>query len=178
MPVIPCLRLNNLDKKLLKLLLKNGESGRVEWKQQLNIANEATKAEFAKDVTAMANTSPGTGYILYGVTDIGQPVGIQKRKGLEECITQIVASRCIPPPEFSCEWIEENGKSILILSFPESQLKPHATNKKDIYIRRGKTIDKLLPAEIHQIMSQERRPQSTCRRHLMKRQKKMGKIIM
>jgi hypothetical protein len=141
-----------LEKKMLEKLLRKGEGCRIEFKRQLNIDNEAAKAEFIKDLTAMANTSSGDGYIIYGITDEAEIMGIQKRKGLEESLSQIAASRCLPPPEFSTEWVDKNGKNILVLQVPESQLRPHATLKRDVYIRRGKIIDKAYPTEILQMM--------------------------
>lgn len=136
----------------LLLLLNKGEGPRIEWKQQINIKGERAKEEFIKDLTAMANTSPGDGYIIYGITDTGKVVGIPRKKGLEESLQQISSNRCHPPVEFFCKWIEVTGKNVFIVHIPESQLRPHATSRKDVYVRRQKIIDKVTPIEIHQMM--------------------------
>lgn len=143
-----------MKRKELERLIQEGEGSRIEFKQQLNIQTEGAKAEFIKDIVAMANASPGDGYILYGVSDSGKIVGLSKHKSLDETLMQIIASRCFPPPEGYTEWVEIDDKNVLALHFLESKLRPHVTSKKDVYVRRGKIIDKAHPAEIHQMMSQ------------------------
>jgi hypothetical protein len=139
----------------LLLLLKKGESPRIEWKQQVNVKGERAKEEFIKDLTAMANTSPGDGYIIYGVQDTGNIIGVPRKKGLEESLQQIACNRSYPPIEFLCEWVEVEGKSLLVVHIPESRLRPHATSRKDVYVRRQKIVDKATPIEIHQMMLRE-----------------------
>ena len=141
-----------MKQKELLLLLNKGEGPRIEWKQQINLKGGRAKEEFIKDLTAMANTSPGDGYIIYGITDTGQVVGIPKKKGLEESLQQIASNRSHPPVEFFCKWIEVTGKNVFVIHIPESQLRPHATSKKDVYVRRQKIIDKATPIEIHRMM--------------------------
>lgn len=142
-----------MKRKELEGLIQEGEGSRIEFKQQLNVQNEGAKEEFIKDIIAMANTSPGDGYILYGVSDTGKIIGLSKHKGLDETLMQIIASRCYPPPKCYTEWLEIDDKNVLTLHILESQLRPHFTFKKDVYVRRGKIIDKAHPAEIYQMMS-------------------------
>ena len=141
-----------MNQEKLLLLLSKGEGSRIEWKQQINVTGERAKEEFIKDLIAMANTPHGDGYIVYGITDTGQVMGIPKKKKLEESLQQIASKRCHPPVEFFCEWIEVNGKNVLVIHIPESRLLPHATSRKDVYVRRQNIIDKATPREIHQMM--------------------------
>jgi len=141
-----------MELKSLFSLLTKGEGPRVEWKRQINIDGERAKEEFIKDLTAMANTFPGDGYILYGITDAGRIVGIPKKKGLEETLQQIVSTRSYPPVEFSCEWIEKSGKNLLVVCIPESKISPHATFRRDIYIRRQRIVDKATIVEIREML--------------------------
>jgi len=133
-------------------MLTKGEGPRIELKQLINVQGEMAKEEFIKDLTAMANTSFGDGYIIYGITDKGQVVGIPRRKGLEESLQQIASNRSHPPVEFLCEWVGVEGKSVFVIHVPESKIRPHATSKKDVYVRRQKIIDKATPPEIYRIM--------------------------
>ncbi len=57
----------NLSREEFDLILKNGESYRVEFKSGFN-------KTFAREIAAFANASGGS--IFLGVTDSGKPVGI------------------------------------------------------------------------------------------------------
>ena len=59
---------------------------------------ETKKKEFAKDVTAIANTKGGRGYRVFGVADkTREVIGITGKHPTEESIFQIISTRCDPP---------------------------------------------------------------------------------
>lgn len=60
------------DREFLNLLLKQGESQRLDFKQKLDLSDNKAKLEFVKDVISMANRAPG-GHLVIGVCDDGTP---------------------------------------------------------------------------------------------------------
>ena len=53
----------------LEELINAGEGEKLDYKEQLLLDTETKKKEFAKDVTAIANTKGGRGYLVFGVAD-------------------------------------------------------------------------------------------------------------
>ena len=130
-------------------IIKAGEGTTIEFKQQLNVSSEQEKGEFAKDLSAMANTVSDSGYIFYGVTDDKRVIGVTRRRGIEESLIQISSSRITPPVNFELIWVEMNGVSVLTLEVPESRIRPHwITRTRDAFIRRNKVVEKAYPYEI------------------------------
>lgn len=58
------------DEEYLRQLLTQGESDRLDFKRQVDLADTRAKLQFVKDVLAMANNPPG-GHLLIGVEDDG-----------------------------------------------------------------------------------------------------------
>ncbi len=131
----------------IRSLIETGEGPRVEWKLRLNLDTNSGKDEFAKDLSAMANTGPGEGYILVGVSDRGVPIGIVGEERIEERLQQVASSRIFPPVNFSSLWTEFRGKHLLIIVCGESGIRPHGVGK-DVFVRRGKIVDKAYPFEV------------------------------
>ena len=53
----------------LEELLSRSEYEKLDFKLDFNIDKEYSKREFVKDVTAIANSKGGRGYIIFGVED-------------------------------------------------------------------------------------------------------------
>ena len=68
-------------------LIAEGENVQIEFKRELELTVARSKAEFIKDVIALANTAQDTGYLLVGVDDNKMLIGTRP---LEE--EQIVVS--------------------------------------------------------------------------------------
>lgn len=116
------------------------------------------KAELAKDVTAIANTAGGDGYIIIGVKDVKDRspknpkdyvVGFAAQGGPDqfECtINSILSNFCDKAPEIKYDEIlcPESGETIGVITIYRSINKPHTIIKAsgDIeqhkaWIRRG-----------------------------------------
>lgn len=130
-------------------IIKAGEGTTTEFKQQLNVSSGSEKGEFAKDLSAIANTVSRKGYIIYGVTEDKKIVGIRRKRGTDELLIQIASSRIEPPVDFEPIWLEIEGVSVLTLETPKSRKRPHwITNSRDVFIRRNKVVEKAHPNEI------------------------------
>jgi len=129
-------------------MVKAGEGTTTEFKQQLNVSAEPEKEQFAKDLSAMANTASERGYIIYGVTDDKKIIGVTRKRGIEESLIQISSSRITPAVNFEPIWVEMNGVSVLTLEVPKSRFRPHwITRTRDVFIRRNKVVEKAYPDE-------------------------------
>jgi len=123
------------------------EGPKLDVKQQpWDLDTQEGKAEFVKDVSAMANSvGPENAYILLGVTDTERtPIGIEPGALQEERLQQIVAEYVDPPFNFSYAVKPLGQRYVGVITIPWSADKPHLINK-DIdrlhrgtcYIRRG-----------------------------------------
>lgn len=157
--------------KLKPYIQEGKELEKVEFKRELDLKSSKGKAEFAKDVSAIANTpdippynTPDTGgYIIYGIIDIqerekmggdyvqGLPSSRLPADKTEARMVQILSCYCTPPPRISyCEILGPmRAKTIGILKIHTSrEAKPHmiakdgpSVRKNSIFIRRGTTSD-------------------------------------
>ncbi len=104
--------------KHLQTLISAGETQSVEFKRQCS-----TPIKLAKAITAFANTSGG--YLLIGVDDDGQIVGIDSAF---ETIDHLETARQFyadPPVEVRIEPTQINRKTIVVAEIPSSPRKPH-----------------------------------------------------
>jgi hypothetical protein len=149
------------DVTLTKLdqLLKKKESVSLDFKSKISLASDKDKYEFAKDVSAFANTSGG--FIIYGKQDEkegGKVIGIDPNTFDSDQLHQIVSQRCNPPPFFDEQLIERNGKQFLIIDIPESKTKPHEViQSREVWIRRGATSDRATQIEREQMSKRRMR---------------------
>ncbi len=72
---------------------------------------------------AFANTRGG--YLLFGVDDDKQVVGVESEKSEAELIKDAAQNYCEPPVEYEIEFIEVYGREVVVVSVSESQNKPH-----------------------------------------------------
>lgn len=138
--------------ELLRLLLTLQESVKLDHKVAFSLQSESEKAEFAKDVSALANTEGG--HIVYGVKDRTlEKIGINPEAFDRDRMQQVVSSRIDPPVEFSACIVRHEGLDFGILIIPESSLKPHQIVKTgQIFIRREATTDKAKTEEIEKML--------------------------
>jgi len=128
-------------------LIFRPEGPKLDVKQQSwDLDTNEGKAEFLKDVSAMANSSGHEiGYIILGVTDADRAVvGVNRDLLEEERLQQIVAEYIDPPfvLSFTVRSLLDHG--VGLISIPPSRQKPHLINR-DIgrlrqgtcYVRRG-----------------------------------------
>jgi predicted HTH transcriptional regulator len=99
-------------------LIEEGESLQIEFKRKFS-----TPEKIAREMIAFANTRGG--YILFGVDDDKQIVGVESEKSEAELIKDAANNFCEPPVEYELDFLDINGKEVVIASVPESANKPH-----------------------------------------------------
>lgn len=140
-----------MPKLLEELLHETQESVTLDFKREINLQSFEDKREFAKDVSAFANTKGG--YIVFGKEDPkegGRIIGIDPNTFDSAKMHQIITNGCDPPVDFDVKIEEYDSKFFVILSIPESVMKPHKVTRypKVVYKRRGDTTDIASPIEI------------------------------
>lgn len=132
-----------MNKQRLSALLAKDESTKLDYKEKLSLKTESEKKELAKDVSAIANSKGGRGYIIFGVEDKSKRIiGIETLHYAEEQIQQIISQRCAPPISVKFDFVDYNNKTIGVLTIYKSSSKPHQILQTgSFYIRRGSTTD-------------------------------------
>lgn len=102
----------------LKELIEEGENIQCEFKLKFS-----TPEKIAREMIAFANTKGG--YIIFGVDDDKDVVGVESEKEVAELVKETAEKYCEPPLDYSIEFIEYNGKEIVVVAIPESENKPH-----------------------------------------------------
>lgn len=102
----------------LKELIEEGENIQCEFKLKFS-----TSEKIAREMIAFANTKGG--YILFGVDDDKDVVGVESEKEIAELVKETAEKFCEPPIDYSIEFIEYDGKEVVVVSVPESGMKPH-----------------------------------------------------
>ncbi len=102
----------------MRELIEEGENIQCEFKRKFT-----TPEKIAREMMAFANTKGG--YVLFGVDDDKEIVGVESEKSEAELIKDAAKNYCEPPVEYSIEYLEFKGKEIVIVSVPESDNKPH-----------------------------------------------------
>ncbi len=145
-----------MDRSRLFALLSKPEGPKLDFKQTLSLTFDNDKKELARDVSAIANSRGGRGYIIFGISDKEKNIiGIESRNYTEEQIQQIIAQRCEPPVNIKFEIEEIEGKSIGILTIYKIQQKPHQIRQTGgFFIRRGSTTDMARRDEIASILQE------------------------
>jgi predicted HTH transcriptional regulator len=89
-----------MDEAKVLSLISKGEDEHIDFKQELNLKLGSDKAEFIKDIISLANLMSGSGYLVIGVDDDGNIIGIDKLE--EEQIQHIGYTYIQPPAILSC----------------------------------------------------------------------------
>lgn len=132
-------------KALLKILLKEEkESTTLDFKREFTLSVEKDRIEFAKDISAFANTRGGN--IVFGKEDPktgGKIVGIKKETFNSEQMHQILSNRCNPTVSFDADLLQIGKKWFCLLTIPQSKAKPHEiVSTREVWVRRGDTSAK------------------------------------
>jgi predicted HTH transcriptional regulator len=107
-----------MKRKELIAIIEKGENINCEFKRKFS-----TYEKIAKEMIAFANTSGGL--ILFGVDDNKEIVGVDSEKAEVELISETAENYCVPPLEYEVEFIDVNGKEVVIIDIAESNNKPH-----------------------------------------------------
>jgi Putative DNA-binding domain len=152
----------------LSSMLISSESTHLERKREwYDLADKGGKAEFAKDVLAMANatSADAPGHIVIGVEDEkagGRVVGVQSPPTSEQ-LQQILTAYTSPVPELHCADIPYGDKMISVLRVVWTPFHPYYANRdhdrvldsRSVYMRRGNTIVHLRPRELEDLIRQK-----------------------
>ena len=107
-----------MTRRFLLELIEEGENIQCEFKRHFT-----TPEKIAKEMIAFANTKGG--YIIFGVDDDREVVGVDSEKSESEMIKDAAENYCEPPLKYSIDFIEAYGKEVVVVSIPESDNKPH-----------------------------------------------------
>ena len=112
----------------IEQLLLTGEGETVEFKEKLDINSQ----RLAKTAIAFANTNGGT--IVFGIDDDQRVVGCDIR-GMADTITNILRSRCDPPPRFTTKIVRYEDKDLLLVQVAHSSATVHVVKDLGPFIR-------------------------------------------
>lgn len=107
-----------MNRRELFELIEEGENIQCEFKRHFT-----TPEKIAREMIAFSNTKGG--YIIFGVDDDREVVGVDSEKSESEMIKDAAENYCEPPLKYSIDFIEVYGKEVVIVSIPESEDKPH-----------------------------------------------------
>jgi len=107
-----------INRRHLLELIEEGENIQCEFKRHFT-----TPEKIAREMIAFANTKGG--YVLFGVDDDKEVVGVDSEKSESEMIKDAAENYCEPPLVYSIDFIELYGKEVVVVSIPESDNKPH-----------------------------------------------------
>lgn len=142
-----------MDIKKLNSLLNREEGAKLDFKLRMEINGESGKRELIKDISAIANSRGGRGYIVIGIEDKTKSIiGIDGKCNFkEEQIQQIVTSRCEPPIPVTVDFIKLQNKTIGVITIYDGGQKPYQVRDNGaFYIRRGSTTDIMRKVELIQ----------------------------
>ena len=107
-----------MKRRTLLQLIENGENLTCEFKRKFT-----TGEKIAREMIKGANTKGG--YILFGIDDNKDIVGVESEKSEAEQVKQAATEFCEPPLKYEISYMDMYGKEIVIVEIPESNDKPH-----------------------------------------------------
>jgi len=99
-------------------MIEKGEALNCEFKLKFS-----SFEKMAKEIIAFANTSGG--YVIIGVDDNRNIVGVESEKTETELINETINNYCEPKIDISFEYFDIFGKEVVLVVIPESKNKPH-----------------------------------------------------
>jgi len=107
-----------MNRKHVLDLIEEGENLQCEFKRHFT-----TPEKIAREMIAFANTKGG--YVIFGVDDDKEVVGVDSEKSESEMIKDAAENYCEPPLDYLIDFVELYGKELVVVSIPESDNKPH-----------------------------------------------------
>jgi len=168
--------MSTLWRRIQRHIYSGKETPKVDFKLLLDLSTKRSKAEFAKDVMAIANTPGGDGYLIIGLDNVGENpaassldrvVGFQAERGADQFHIQMIdalSDFCtrVPAVEYDELLVPDSNKMIGVVTIKRSDKRPHSFSKdcesgkqNQIPIRRGtKTFPQASVDEIQGMMAQ------------------------
>lgn len=135
-----------MDEVRLLALISEPEGRKIDFKRELDLDTRRGKAELIKDIVAIANSGLEEGYLIIGVDDSKQIVGVAFLD--EERIQQIADAYIKPPVRLSCELVPLLAAGFLsvgVITISTAD-RPHRVAKAiaridqgEVFVRRGST---------------------------------------
>ena len=97
-----------------------GETTDYDKKQLLE---EKDPKSWCKSVSAFANGKGG--YLIFGIADNGEIVGLENAEYVSEKISENIRSHMDPIPSFSLDFQVEQGKTLIVLSVKGGEETPY-----------------------------------------------------
>ena len=107
-----------MKRKDLLEIIEKGEGLSCEFKRKFS-----TYEKIAKEMIAFANTNGGV--MLFGIDDNKEIIGVDSEKAEVELVKETAENYCIPQLQYEVEFLDVNGKEIVVIHIPESKNKPH-----------------------------------------------------
>lgn len=112
-------------------LVSYGEDDKVERKQEVRVSTVEQRAEFVRDMLALANShGEREAYLLVGVDRSGNFHDIKHLDLRDENLQQSVGELVEPPIHFSYREIEIEGKTLGYIEIIANKRRPHVVRKK------------------------------------------------
>ena len=105
-------------------LIEEGENSTVEFKRKFS-----SPEKIAKEMIAFANSKGG--YILFGIDDNRDIIGVESEKGEIELINTAAKFYCEPEVEFELEIVYIKRVDVVVVYVNESSNKPHRLLSED-----------------------------------------------
>jgi len=162
-------------RRIKRYVISGRETPKVDLKLTIDLSNKTSKAEFAKDVTAIANTPGGDGFIIIGVQDskereshdpndyvpgfqaTGDPDGFHIQ--MIDALTQFCNR--VPTVEYDETKHSKCERSVGVVTVKRSARRPHSLirssgeiQQHQIWIRRGTASYPAAVEEIEDMMSE------------------------
>jgi len=146
----------------LDALVAGGEGPLTEFKAEMPADGDESKRRVMKTVAAFANGVGG--YILFGVSDAGEVVGLTSAASdpqARDRLAGLVSAWIAPLPGFAIDVLpatDRPGRSVVILTVQEGTRPPYAAGTLPTnyvyYARRGATSFPITPDEVGAIVRQ------------------------
>lgn len=99
-------------------LIEEGENLTCEFKRKFSTAEK-----IAREMIAFTNTKGG--YLIIGVDDDKEIIGVESEKAEAELIYDVAKNFCEPPLNIKIDYVEVKGKEVVVVEIYESENKPH-----------------------------------------------------
>jgi hypothetical protein len=117
-----------INQERFEKLLVEDESNYLEFKEELDLQSNSSKAKFLREVLSLANTPIRNGYVIIGVEDKTKALVGLKKNITEEQVQQVISEWCRPPIKCTYQNIEYKNKTFGVVEV--NPLRPPYTLKK------------------------------------------------
>jgi len=151
-----------VDIKIIQALLQQPESTSLEFKRNIDLRNERSRAKFIKEVLSLANMHLDISYLIIGVDDKTKDIiGFEGYTEID--IQNFVRDWCLPPLDFDFHNVSYLDKELGVMEiFGDNQFhhikrairytdtdgKSKEVRENALFIRRGSRVDEATLEEI------------------------------